>query len=90
MRIKPSFLVFAVALIVATIGSRAIPMRATIDHPAVSGVLSILALGSSVAIYRIYRAETRRIGDKSWRFPLMMGFITRVLLIQLSMRVSQL
>ncbi|MES3099276.1 hypothetical protein [Sphingomonas faeni] len=90
MRMKPSFLAFAIVLIIVTIGSRAIPMRATIDHPAVFGVLSILALGSSVAIYRVYRAETRRIGDKSRKFPLMMGFITCVLLIQLSMRVSQL
>lgn len=52
--------------------------------------LAILSLGSNVAIYRVYRAEARRIGDNSRKFPLMMGFISCVLLIQLSMRVSQL
>jgi O-antigen ligase len=90
MRMKPSLLAFSVALVVVTIGSRAIPMRDTIDHPAVFAALAILSLGSSVAIYRVYRAEARRIGDNSRKFPLMMGFISCVLLIQLSMRVSQL
>jgi hypothetical protein len=90
MRMKPSLLVFGLALIVITIGSRAIPLRSTIDHPGRFWPLSILSLGASVAVYRLYRKELLRIGRSQSEFALMMGFIACVLLIQLSVRIGQL
>lgn len=90
MRMKPSLLVFGSALVVVTFVSRATPMRSSIDHPGRFWALSVLSLGASVAVYWLYRTELLRIDQSGRKFPLIMGFITCVLLIQLSMRISQL
>ena len=87
---KPALLIAAVGLVIVTIGTRAIPISDADHSRALFGALIILSLTAGVAVYRIYRRELLRIQQPSRKFPLAMAFITCVLLIQVSLRISQL
>lgn len=88
-KMKTGYLVFGASLIVVTIASRAVPMGSTITNNTLFGVLSLFALGLSYTAYSKFRSELKRIERPARAFPLMIGFITLVLLIQVAMRISQ-
>ncbi|MHA6724307.1 hypothetical protein, partial [Sphingomonas sp. RS2018] len=83
-------LVAAIALVIVTIVTRAIPISSADHSNAVFSSLIVISLAVSFVIYRIYRKELLRMHQPNRKFPLIMAFITSALLIQLSLRVSQL
>lgn len=87
-KINPRYLVAGMLLVIVTIASRSFPLRDGISNGLLFAGLSAIAVVVSALVYRLYYNELRRIDRPSRDFPLVMGFISLVLLVQLAVRVS--